>query len=300
MPETDASIDESIAQATETEGATATEGRSTLGTARIIGFYLSVLATIGLFVIILGEFLLLPFAALPPEIEAQLAPHLFHDTVYVMMLWIALLGLVIQLYRPADKFVGVLGFLVIVGLLGAAFAVPVANGTMPLEDLLLIATFTGLGLVIAVLHPASRAIIRPKLGDRVDRVALGLVAVAAIPLLLYVVNQYLLQFSESDPLLHIFAGHYGAMAAAAGSILVLSIVAVFAPVGWRIAAVGAGLLALVWGGNSVLYPALESSGGLLWGALAILWAIAFVAVTEYGHRGDLSPALPKPQAPRAT
>lgn len=255
MAETDSPRDERAAETNTTEAAVATEteGRSILGTARIAGFYLVVLATIGLFVFMLGELLQFAFLGWTAQGADVLGPHRFHDTVFATMMGVALLGLVIQLYRPADKFVGVLGYLVVVGIIGAIF------GAIGSEDVMLAAIFGGLGLVIAVLHPTSGSIRRPRLANRFDRVVLGLVAV--IPLVVYFADQFTLQATGDPTNDHVVFGHYAAMATLAGSILVLSLVAVFAPVGWRLAAVGAGLLALVWGAASVAFPAQESSGG---------------------------------------
>ncbi|WP_380681201.1 hypothetical protein [Salinigranum sp. GCM10025319] len=107
----------------ESGEAAETEGRSTLGTLRIAAFYVVVLATIGLFVSMLGELLVFAFRGWTAQGAAELGVHQFHDTVLATMMGIALLGLVIQLYRPADKFLGIGGFLTVVGILGVISAV---------------------------------------------------------------------------------------------------------------------------------------------------------------------------------
>lgn len=265
--------------------------RSTLGTARMVGFYLVIVATIGLFVAMVGELLVFAFTGWTAQGAAELGIHRFHDTVFATMFGIVLLGLVIQLYRPADKFVGVVAFLVVMAILGVITAV------VGSEFLMLVTIFGGLGLVAAVLHPASGSLRRLSMPEGYDPVVLGLAAVAVVPLVLYAVGQFTLQTTAGDE--HALFVHYGGMATIAASILVLSVVAAFAPVGWRFAAVGAGLLALVWGVASVAFPVQASSGGLLWGALAIVWAISFVAGNEYAHRGDATVGeLSEPETPR--
>lgn len=292
MTDFDASRDGSDAAATMPREGGSIEGRSTLGTVRVAGFYLLVLATIGLFVYMLGELLAFAFTGWTAQGAAVLGHHQFHDTVFATMMGIALLGLAIQLYRPRGKLLGVLGYLVVVALLGVIFAV------VGSEEVVLAAIFGGLGLGIAALHPDSGSIRRFALPERLDPVVSVLVLVAAVPLLAYFVDQFALQAAGVTTVDHAIFGHYAAMAAVAGSILVLSVAAVLAPAGWRIAAVGASLLALVWGIASVAFPGQESSGGLLWGALAIGWSVAFVLATEYAHRGDVPAERSEPQAPR--
>jgi hypothetical protein len=267
------------------------DGRSIRETARVAAFYLVVVATIGLFVSMLGELLVFAFTGWTAQGAAELGEHQFHDTVLATMMGIALLGLVVQLYRPADEFVGVLGFVMVVGLLGVVTAV------VGSELVVIAAIFGSLGVVAAVLHPASGAVRRFSLPDRVEPVVLGLVAVAVIPLGLYAVDQFGLQATATDD--HALFGHYAGMVTVAGTILALSVVAAVAPVGWRIAATGAGLLALVWGVASLAFPAQTSSGGLVWGVLAILWAVAFVAGNEYAHDGETTATdLSDPETPR--
>jgi len=261
-------------------GATATTIPSRRWRLRTVGFYGAVVVTIGLFVLLLGDYLVFPFTPHPAGTTAALAPHRFHDVVFPLLLVVALLGLVVQFHRPVDKFVGVLGFLTVVGLYTgiAAIAGAIDEGAL----------FLGLGILVAALHPAARTVLHPRRGATLDRIVLGLVVVAAIPLAAYFVDQFLLQVTGSPADPHVAEMHYGAMATVAGSILVLAVLAALAPVGWRLAAIGAGLLALVWGGASVVYPTLESSGGVLWGVLAILWAVAFVVAIEHAHRGERS------------
>lgn len=290
---TDTEITETADSPSSTAGddSTSPERRSLRRTARLAGFYLVVVATIGLFVSMLGELLVFAFTGWTAQGAAELGVHQFHDVVFATMMGIALLGLVIQLYRPADKFVGILGFLTVIGFIGVITAI------VGSELVMIAAIFGGLGLVAAVLHPASGAIRRLSRPEPADRLVLALVVVAAVPLVLYVSNQFTLQATGTDD--HALFGHYAGMATIAATILVLSLVALFAPVGWRIAALGAGSLALVWGVASVAFPTQASSGGLVWGTLAIVWAVVFVAGNEYAHSGAARPGdMTEPETPR--
>lgn len=275
MPSTNESEDEPAGS----DGNEPTDGDdgSRRWSARTVGFSLALLATIGMYVVTTGEDVVFPFTP-HPALADLLAPHRFHDLVFALLLVVVLLGLVIQLYRPATKLVGLLGSLVVVWIASAIYWFVGSPYTVE------VVVLGVLGLVTLALHPAVATVRRPHLPDRVDPIVAGLVVVAAVPLLVYAADQLVLQYTGDPADLHVVGGHYANMATLAASIVVLGVIAVLAPVGWRIAAVGAGSLALAWGVASIVYPALESSGGVLWGSLAIGWAVAFVAAVEYAHR----------------
>lgn len=151
---------------------------------------------------------------------------------------------------------------------------------------------------VAVFHP-SRDLLRDGLRPtRLSRPLLALAAVAAVPLLVYAADQLALQrvavpleatgeFAE-----HVLGFHFGDMFVASMLIILLGIVASLRPVGWWLPAATAGFFAIVIGVASVMFPAVSSSVGVIWGTLAIVWGIAFIGVsirersnTKKGQRG---------------
>lgn len=174
-------------------------------------------------------------------------------------------------------------------------------------------------LLIALLHPARREVFRPTV--RPSPVLLGMVVVAAVPLLVFAVGQFRaglegvaiatspefeeLNRLEEDPdateeqfeaafeeaitaaqltpeerelVEHFF--HWPGMAAVAVAIILVGLLAALRIRGWRVTAWTAGLALAYYGLVSVLTPDDASSGGYLWGGLAIAWGIIFVILAE--------------------
>ncbi len=96
-------------------------------------------------------------------------------------------------------------------------------------------------------------------------------------------------------------GHYGFMAALGLTILAVGVVASLRPAGWRISAWVAGLLPAGLGFLSLAYRDQESSLGVGWALLSIIWGMAFIAVAESPPPARTTLAAlsrpPWPQAP---
>jgi Ca2+/Na+ antiporter len=75
------------------------------------------------------------------------------------------------------------------------------------------------------------------------------------------------------------------MAGLAIAPLAYGLFAGFGFVGWRLAAWLAALPMAYYGLMSIAFPLQAGSTGAVWGAAAVLWAIAFVAVAEYSRLG---------------
>jgi hypothetical protein len=85
--------------------------------------------------------------------------------------------------------------------------------------------------------------------------------------------------------------HWPGMAAVAVAIILVGVLAALRIRGWRVSAWTAGLALAYYGLVSVLSPGDASSGGSLWGGLAIAWGIAFIILAERQARGT---RLPEP------
>jgi hypothetical protein len=131
-------------------------------------------------------------------------------------------------------------------------------------------------LVLAVLHPARRELLRVR---RVHPLLLVAV-VAAVPLVVYGVDQALIQRNSwpptSDP--H-HNSHWFLMAEAAFAIPLLGAVAGLGGRGWGVPAWTAAAALAVLGIVSFLFPDAPSSLGIGWGLLAIVVAAAVAAVS---------------------
>lgn len=251
----------------------ATEGvLSDLGTIRRGAFYVSVLAAIALYVGMMREMLAVVFVGWfqPPGI------HHLHELTLFGMIWLGILGLGVQLYRPDDRRNAVLvSALVMVPLGAIALSTGSPIAMMPL-------VFGAIGLLVVGLHPAGRGLLEIETGLPGLRVLGGMLGVAAVPLLAYAGLELVKQYTLTDP--HIAFVHYGAMAHLAIVVLVLGALATVRDRDRRFAAWSAGGLAAYLGLTAVVYPAQPSSPGLLWGALAIVWGVAFVGAFEWTTR----------------
>lgn len=254
--------------------------RSTLGTVRLGVFYLALAAVAAMTVLFLSELFALLALGFTAEVGAQLGIHRLHVMGIAAVVGAFVLGLFAQAYR------GTRG---VAALWGAAAIITVATaGTLWFgvgrpEEVVPFALLTG---VLLVTHPAGRGVLRR--GSSFSPALLALVAVATVPLLAFVVNQWGLSANLADP--HAADGHYVMMAALAVAPLAYGLASALGTSGWRVAAWLAALPTAYYGVMSVSFPAQSGSTGAMWGLAAILWAVAFVAVAEYS-RVSQSPAF---------
>lgn len=204
--------------------------------------------------------------------------HAFHDVTGAAFLVVASLGIVVQLRRPARRRTALLG--TILGWV-ALLLVLVADGS-PLVMIPLV--FLVLSVLVGVLHPSGRALVRPDTESGFALVPLVLLLLATVPVALYAANEALLQIQVADS--HAEEGHYALMTATSVLLLVHGLFASGAPIGWRFPAWSAGGLAVVLGLSSVVFPLHASSVGTLWGGLAVTWGLTFIAVSEASAFGS--------------
>lgn len=241
------------------------------GGLRCVAFYLTVVTILVLMTAFLGDTLAFIFTA---WMVSEPGVHHLHDLALVTMLWTVVLGLLVQLYEPKGQVAGVQqAVLVNIVITGANLL----TGFIFPPALLL----GGLLLVAFALHPAGRDILRVRTAGSISPVLVGLVVLAGIPIAVYAADQYALQASGD---VHAQLDHYADMVTYSLLALLLGLLASVKPVGWRVSLWSAAGLVGVLGATSILHPALASSVGLVWGGLAILWAVGFIAVGEVSHR----------------
>lgn len=239
-------------------------------------FYVAVVGALALFGVLLRDMLPLVVTGWYTDIGS----HRLHDLNFFALIWLALIGLVLQLYDPADRVTAVVVPVLVMGPL-AVLAVTTGSSIAMLPIL-----FTVVGLVVAALHPAGRSILRVDRVEDVDARLLGLLVVAAVPLLAYAGDQLVTQYTVADE--HAALVHYGGMAVLAVLILLFGLLAAVRRRDWRFAAWSAGVLAVYLGASSAAFPALASSAGPMWGGLAVVWGVGFVVAVE-AVRGEVVP-----------
>lgn len=250
-----------------------TEGiLSDTATIRRGAFYVSVLAALALYAGMMRE--MLAFVVVG-WFETPGIHHL-HELTLFGLVWLGIVGLGVQLYRPDDRRNAVLvSALVMVPLAAIALTTGSPIAMMPI-------VFGAVGLLVVALHPTGRSLLDVG-GDLTGRPVLGgLLVAAAIPLAVYAGVQGAKQYTLADP--HVAFVHYGAMAVFAGVVLAMGLLATVRDRDRRFAAWSAGGLAAYLGITAVVYPGQPSSPGLIWGTLAILWGLAFVGAFEWTTR----------------
>lgn len=251
------------------------EGRSVVAMARRGVFALSLLMAGVLTVAFLPDLLALLVTGWTPAGGAELGIHRLHVMGIAVVVGVFLLGLFAQAYRPKERVASMWGAFVVILVVGAG---TVGFGVGRPEEVLPFLALTSLALVA---HPAGRGLLRR--GGSYSPALLALVAVAAVPLLAFAATQLSLSSSTVDP--HAIDGHYVMMVGLAIAPIAYGLFAALGFDGWRLASWLAALPMAYYGLMSIAFPLQAGSTGAIWGAAAILWAIAFVAVAEYSRVG---------------
>jgi len=244
-------------------------------------FSLVVLVTLGLFgflgVVVIGGLLGLNAAAQAMGHFSTLS-HRIHDLTFAFVFGTAAMGLLAQLLSPSKNVAGQL--MALIPWVGLLLVFPLTNyWVAPGAGFVMAATaiFGALTLNAAIFHPSGRDLLRSLSVSRVDRVMLGLVAIAAVPLLAFASTNIGLQRTVAND--HSMAGHYGFMAAFSFTVIGVGLLASLRPDGWRLTARVAGILPAVLGLASLVFP-VDSSLGLAWALVAVAWGVVFVAAAE--------------------
>lgn len=257
---------------------TSTNDRNYKTLARTGGFYLVTLLFVGMALSFIG---FLVQWGVEAWYSTAFGEHRIHQIVDGAIMGAIIIGVAVQLYKPAKR-VAALQTSLVVLIVFAAFSI--AGGGSVIESM----TFVVLGAVIALLHPArgellptvSRATISPRLA--------GLAVLAALPFAAFAVHQFGLQLTLVDD--HAAIGHWGNMAGFAVSVVLLGVLASLKPRWWLFPAVTAGIFAVDHGLASIIFDA-PSSVGPLWGGLELLWGLAFLAIAVLEYTGTLSTRL---------
>ena len=161
---------------------------------------------------------------------------------------------------------------------GLGLAVGYALGGQPVFALVPIVVT----IVLWAFHPSRGQGVR--LGGRPQPLLLAVALLAAIPLVMYAIDQAAIQRACVEGDQHCDEFHYAGMAALAFALPLVAFVASFPVAGRRIVARLVGAAAAVWGLSGILFPDAISSIGTMWGAVTLAVGVLFVAVAEWGTR----------------
>jgi hypothetical protein len=245
---------------------TATLGRKPL-------FYAVTAAFLALLLLALNEPMRFAYFAWTPGYEAF--THRVHHVMLGSLLSLLVISVALQLYRPAEQIGAYLFAALAVGSLMVVSVI--GEGVSALGEL---AIFAIPLVIIGLLHPGLRSF-RPS-RETLDTRMLALGAIAAVPLIAFAALQVNLHLTLADD--HVIFEHYLMMAGGALTIGFGALIASFRP--WRALVYAVAILVALVGVASVVFsdPVQGVNFGVLGGSLAILWAISFVIVAEYGAR----------------
>ena len=248
------------------------------------GFSLVVLVTLGLFGFI-GVMLFMGLLGLNATVQAMghfsSLDHRIHDLTYAFLFGTAVVGLLTQLRAPSKNVAGQL--MALIPWVGFVLAFALTNILINLLRPPFVPIFGALTLLAIILHPAGRNLFSSLNVSRVNWVMLGLLIIAAVPLLIFAATNIGLQRNAIDG--HAALSHYGYMVAFSFTGLGVGLLASLRPDGWRLTAWVAGVLPALLGLASVVFSDVGSSLGPVWSLAAIAWGVAFIAAAELTRRG---------------
>ncbi|HSM57496.1 MAG TPA: hypothetical protein VK879_15195 [Candidatus Sulfomarinibacteraceae bacterium] len=209
--------------------------------------------------------------SLIPDFDAAELVHRLHGMALATFVWGIFIGTVVQLRHPQRRLAPFL----------MALAVPVAL----IVGELVTGTYTVGGtapvfvplLLIAALHPHARKLLAV---PGLNRPLAGLIAVAAVPLLLFAAQQAQMQRLAVPGDTHAEMGHWAHMVSFALLILLWGLIGASDHPGWRLVAWVAGLAAAIYGLQSLFFPTMASAAPVFWAAVVVVWAAAYLALTE--------------------
>lgn len=208
--------------------------------------------------------------------------HRIHDLTYSFLFGTAAVGMVAQCRQPSKNVAGML--MALIPWAGFVLASALVTNLLSLLQPPFVPMFGALTLLAIMLHPAGHDLFGSFRVSRVNRVLLVLVAIASISLLAFAAINIGLQRAYADD--HAAMGHYMYMVAFSFTVIGVGFLASLQLDGWRLAAWVAGLLPILLGVASLVFPSVSSGLGPVWALLAIAWGIAFVAVAELIYRGS--------------
>jgi hypothetical protein len=268
------------------------------GRLRIIAFRVVVVAFLGLGLAGFNVVLLFPLISWLPEstwidtigYPADDIHHLVHGAAIGLWYAALMLCLAVQLRRP-QRWVAPLWVIAFIMVSQIAYDLAIGDIGDPIWFLAY-----ALFVLAVLLHPRRTA----PLGA-VDRPALALGVIAAVPLVWYGWNRLQLQFGPADPSGHVELNHFFAVAGLAGLIIVSALLGSTDLPGRRLVAWIAGVAPALFGVASLAHPDLASAWPVPWAVAAIAWGAGYVTVVEWGRRrtrevADAAPPTPLGQA----
>ncbi len=203
--------------------------------------------------------------------------HRVHDTALSMMAWSLVIGVAVQLHRPQSKAAPMLQALAIPVLIIVA---DVLRGRFDLFGVIVLALL----LLLAFLHPRRGDLLKV---PHFDGAMAGLTAVAAVPWLVFAVDQARLQLLDVAGDVHAERGHWGLMTQLAVLVILWALIGSSNHTGWRLTAWVAGMVSAIYGLQSLVFPDVGSSAITGWALAAMAWGVVYLVMAERRAHGSV-------------
>ena len=201
--------------------------------------------------------------------------HEIHTFALSLVAWAVVAAVAANLKDTARQ----IGAAWVYGLISVvAFAMFLALADVPPEMESVLVAVLAVGALSFVAHPSPlRDRLRPT--GPASRRLLGMLAVAAIPMVLYGAGQLAIHAASGPHDDHFTRGHWIVMAVYAFTVLPIALVAAIKVSGWRVPAWVAGTMVAGLGVASLGISAV-SQLATPWALAAIVWGVGFVVIAE--------------------
>lgn len=211
------------------------------------------------------------------DVGAAELVHRGHFNSIGIVAWALVPAVLVQLRRPEQR---VAAMLQAVGIVLAGAVLYGLSGSLTdwlLEEVTLLVPV----LLLAVLHPRARDLVRR---PRLDRRMTSVVALAAVPWLMFAAAQAQTQWRDvaGDP--HAQMEHWATSALMAVVIVLTGLIGSTDHPGWRLPAWIAALASIDYGLHSLAFPDVASNASTPWAIAAIVWGCAYAAAVVHRSR----------------
>lgn len=203
--------------------------------------------------------------------DATLPVHRGHFNSLGIVAWALIPAVVVQLRRPQRRVAAMLQAVAVVLAGTVLYGLSGSLTDWVREELVLLIPV----LLLVRLHPRAGAMLRR---PRLDRTMVGMVAVAAVPWLVFAFDQALLQWRNVAGDSHAADEHWATVALMAVAIMVAGLIGSSDHTGWRLPAWFAALASVEYGLHSLVFPEVASAASTVWAAAAVAWGCAYAVV----------------------
>ena len=213
----------------------------------------------------------------------ELEAHRSHFMSVGIVAWVVVPAVLVQLRKPAQRLAQLLQLVTLALAATVVYGLSGTLGEWLLEEWLLLVPV----LLVAVLHPRARALLRR---PTFDRTMVSLAATAALPWAGSAIADARLQLANAAGDIHAELEHWATAALMAIAITACAFIGASDHDGWRLPAWTAAIGSIMYGAHSLAFPAPVSAAPTVWALAAVVWGVVFAVATVRRSRAQRSRA----------